>query len=38
VASTRHSRGADIAWAAVLAGVFALLVGAGVVRVMRDHE
>ncbi|HZQ59271.1 MAG TPA: S8 family serine peptidase [Acidimicrobiales bacterium] len=38
VAATRHGRGADIAWAAALAAVFALLVGAGVVRAMRDHE
>jgi len=38
VAASRHGRGADIAWAAALAAVFALLVGAGVVRSMRDHE
>jgi len=38
VAATRHGRGTDIAWAAGLALAFAVLVGAGVVRVMRAHE
>jgi hypothetical protein len=37
-ATTRHGRGADVAWALALAGVFAVLVGAGVVRVLRARE
>jgi subtilisin family serine protease len=37
-ATSRHSRGADVAWALGLVAVFALLVGTGVVRVLRARE
>ncbi len=37
-ATSRHGRGADLAWALGLAGVFVLLVGTGVVRVMRTRD
>jgi hypothetical protein len=38
VAASRHGKGADMVWAGALAGVFALLVAAGVVRVVRARE